>query len=86
MKPREFFEDLLKDPKTDKWSLGRVFTFALLTEVLILNLWNVVKKGEMLDVPTNMLYLLLALLGYNQLSKYLMGKGDKNGEDFSSRQ
>ena len=78
-----FINDLLKDYKTDKWSLGRV-SFALLFIVILVSVViSVCKTGQLPDVPSGMIYLIALLLGYNATTKFVLknfnGNGNGNG-------
>lgn len=78
-----FIEDLLKDYKTDKWSLGRV-SFALLFVIILVSIIvSVCKTGQLPDVPSGMIYLIALLLGYNATTKFVLknfnGNGNGNG-------
>jgi hypothetical protein len=78
-----FIDDLLKDYKTDKWSLGRV-SFALLFVIILVSvIISVCKTGQLPDVPSGMIYLIALLLGYNATTKFVLrnfnGNGNGNG-------
>jgi hypothetical protein len=78
-----FIDDLLRDYKTDKWSLGRV-SFALLFIVILVSVViSVCKTGQLPDVPSGMIYLIALLLGYNATTKFVLknfnGNGNGNG-------
>jgi len=78
-----FINDLLKDYKTDKWSLGRV-SFALLFIIILVSIIiSVCKTGQLPDVPSGMIYLIALLLGYNATTKFVLknfnGNGNGNG-------
>lgn len=70
---KKFWHDILKDTKTDKWSLGRIFAFAFLCQLFILSFITIVVERKIPDIPSNYLMLLLILLGYNAVTKVVNG-------------
>jgi len=80
-----FVSDLLKDYKTDKWSLGRV-SFALLFIVILISIIiSVCKTGQLPDVPSGMIYLIALLLGYNATTKFVLKNFNGNGNGNENR-
>lgn len=70
---KKFILDLLADPKTQKWSLGRIFAFLFLLQLFVLTWFTVIRERRIPDIPSNYLMLLLILLGYNTVTKYVNG-------------
>lgn len=75
---KKLFLDLLADPKTQKWSLGRIFAFLFLLQLFILTWVTVIREHKIPDIPSNYLMLLLILLGYNTATKYVNGYLNKD--------
>lgn len=70
MNMKKLFYDLLKDKHGEKWSLGRIFAFLILLEIVFVNVVSIITEHSLKEVPTSLIYLILVLMGYNSATKY----------------
>lgn len=77
MNMKKFFDDLLKDKSGEKWSLGRVFAFIILLEIVAVNIVTIITERSLKEVPTSIIYLIIVLMGYNSATKYIEILGNK---------